>query len=142
MNASLPARFANISINFNNTGQEWWRAFDNISTTAWNANPAHMPTYLYLTFDDEYLLTSLQLTVIGDTTHDPKFLDFFLDENVTALADIFSFPVAPSYWYTFPIQFFNYTYDPIVAKQIVINITRWTSYQVWLCELGLFGIPY
>jgi hypothetical protein len=122
---------------------EWWVAFDNDASTCWNSGPIIVPDYLFVTFDDEYLVTSVQVSAYGDITHDPKIIEFYLDENATYLAANFSFPEAPSYYDTFAPNSFNDSGKPLVAKEILINVAeRWSINQVWLAEITFFGIPY
>jgi len=100
---------------------------------------------MFVTFDDEYSLTSIQLSVYGDITHDPKLIEFYSDENATRFLTNISYPTEPngSYWYTMPATFLNNLERPFVAKYILIDVAeRWSIYQVWLSELTFFGIPY
>jgi hypothetical protein len=142
-NGTIPAKFLSLNLLLNYSGMEWWRAFDNDTSTGWNSGAIAVPDYLFVTFDDEYLLTSVQVTAYGDITHDPEIIEFYLDENATYLAANFSFPKAPGYYYTFAPNYFNDSSTQIVAKEILINVAeRWSIYQVWLIELIFFGIPY
>ena len=142
MNATIPAKFQSLNIDLYWSGYEWWKAFNNQSGDFWNAGTSYVPNYLKIIFNDTYLLTSFQLTLYGDTTHDAKYVDYYYDENATCLAERFNFSVPPSYWYTFPTRAFNYLEKPIVRKEILLNFTRGSVYQLWLPELTLFGIPY
>ncbi len=77
-----------------------WHAFDNNVGSLWNSGPSNVADYMFVTFDDEYLLTSIQLSVYGDIIHDPKLIEFYSDENATCFLTNISYPTAPngSYW--------------------------------------------
>ncbi len=143
-NGIIPAKFLNLNLLLNYSGMEWWRAFDNNVGSLWNSCPPNVADYMFVTFDDEYLLTSIQLSVYGDITHDPKLIEFYSDENATCFLTNISYPTESngSYWYTMPATFLNNLERPIVAKYILIDVAeRWSIYQVWLSELTFFGIP-
>ena len=88
INGTLPGNFSKLVITLNAGGYEWWRAFDNNINTFWNALSNTVLDYMLITFDDEYLLNSLQLTVYCDVTHDPKIIDVYLDEEVTCMESV------------------------------------------------------
>ena len=143
INGTLPGNFSNLDITLNHTGYEWWKAFDNNIYTFWNAYSTTVHDYLLVTFDDEYLLSSLQLTVLGDMWHDPKTIDVYLDENAIYLGQSFSFPLINNYSYlTFETSSFNSISKPLVTKQVMLVIDRWSGNQVWLFELTFFGALY
>ncbi len=142
INASIPAIFIYYNISLYWLPWPWSNAFDNQTSTSWNSGASFVTDYIYITLNDEYLLTSFQLTSYGDTGHDTQFIEYYLDENATCLAGNFTFPVPSSLRYTFSPTSFNYTQEPIIAKQILIGFIRWSIYQLWLPELALYGIPY
>ncbi len=144
INASIPAIFIYYNISLYHSPWPWWNAFDNQTSTSWNSGAAFVTDYIYITLNDEYLLTSFQMTPYGDVTHDAKIVEYYLDENATCLAGNFTFPQVPSNHssFVFPMTPFNYTQQPIIAKQILIGFIRWSIYQLWLPELALYGIPY
>lgn len=142
INGTIPDKFSSYGLAADWSGTEWWRAFDNQTGDFWNSAASFVPDYLYITLDDTYLLTSFQLTVIGDITHDPQLVEFYLDENAICLAGNFTFPQAPSSWYTFTPTSLISLDKPIVAKQILLSFIRFSVYQLWLPGFTLFGIPY
>jgi hypothetical protein len=76
INASVPISFPNSS-KINQTGTQWYRAFDNNITTFWAAGYGTVINYLLVTFDNEYLLSSLQLTILGNGATDPQTIYIF-----------------------------------------------------------------
>lgn len=142
-NATIPARFLYLNIELYLHLYEWWLAFDNGLWTIWNAGSSFGPNYMYITLNDEYLLTAMQLTVYGDVTHDPKVIELYADENATCLAANFSYPQSTTGAKIFPPDSFANLTRPFVARRILINIAqRWSTWQTWLGDLRFYGIPY
>ena len=142
INASIPAIFSIYGRLVNKSFGEWFRAFDNNTFTLWNSGGAAGPVYMNLFLDDQYLLTSFQLTTYSNSSRDPRAIEYYLDENGTCLAENISIPAAPSSYYTFSPFSFIYPQRPFVAKQILLNFLRFGNIDVWIPELMLFGIPY
>ncbi|CAF3920909.1 unnamed protein product [Adineta steineri] len=143
MTGTLPSKFSYVDMSFNSTGEEWWRGFDSDITTKWNRYGGfNVLDYILVTFNDTYLLNSLQLTVGGDATHDPKTIGIYIDENGTCLAQSFSFPAISNGSFTFSVSIFNTTMKPLATKQVLISIERWSIFQTWLYELTFFGGLY
>lgn len=143
-NATMPDRFKDLNITLYWASYEWWLAFDNNQWTMWNAGISdNLPNYMYVTLDQTYLLTAMQLTAYGDITHDPKVIELYADENATCLVASFSYPQPPAGAMTFPADSFANLIRPIVAHRLLINIAqRWSMWQVWLGDLRFYGIPY
>ena len=141
---TVPAQFSNLSIELNTTGDEWWRAFDNDIYTIWNPQSYLVPDYLWITFDDKYLLNSFQLTIYGDAWHDPKTIYMYLDENATYLGQSFSYPAIDNgtYYLTLSPSLFNITNNPLATNQLLLVIDPWETNQVWGCEFTFFGGLY
>ena len=89
-NGAVPAKFINSSA-INVTGYEWWRAFDGNLSDYWTAYVPNTINYLLVTFNDEYLLASLQLTIMGHVLEDPQTIGVYLDENATCMGQSFGF---------------------------------------------------
>ncbi|UJR12655.1 hypothetical protein I4U23_016829 [Adineta vaga] len=143
IDAILPAKFSNFDMSFNSSGEEWWRAFDNSIYTYWNRyGNDHVLDYVFFTFNDTYLLDSLQLTVVGDVTHDPKIIDVYIDENGTCFGQSFSFPQATSNFYTFPSSNFNTSVKPLATNHVLLVIERWSMFQTYIAELTFSGGLY
>ncbi|CAF0782762.1 unnamed protein product [Adineta steineri] len=143
INGTLPGNFSQLGIQLNVTGGEWFCAFDNNIYTFWNSNSYNVSDYMLITFNDTYLLHSLQLTVFGDGTHDPKAIDVYLDKEATYLVQSFTYPLITNQSYlTFAPSQFNNTIKPLVARELMINFERFTINQVWLFELSFFGSLY
>lgn len=64
MNAVLPVKFQTRNDSLHQPGGEWWTAFDNNLGTYWNSEVNPVPNYMFVTFDDEYLMTLMQLSVV------------------------------------------------------------------------------
>ena len=142
INATIPDRFASFNIEFFYPSYEWWRLFDNRTNTLWNALSTG-PNVMYVTLNDRYLLTSMQVTAYGDMWHDPKVIELYTDENATCLSANFTYPQAPSYYYTYPVNSLTNLARPLIVKRLLINIAqRWSSWQSWLPEIAIYGIPY
>ncbi|CAF1244126.1 unnamed protein product [Adineta ricciae] len=143
MTGTLPAKFSYVDMAFNVSGEEWWRAFDNNIYSFWNRmGGMNVLDYIFLTFNDTYLLDSIQLTVTGDITHDPRTLGMYMDENGTCLGESFWFPKSNSSWYTYPKYYFNKSAKALVTNHLLMSIERWSIYQVCLAELTFFGGLY
>ena len=94
---------------------------------------------MYVTLNDEYLLTSMQLTVYGDMYHDPKVIELYADENGTCLGANFSYAIAPSNYYTYPANSFANLTRPLIVKRLLINLAQmWSVWQVYLPEIKPF----
>ncbi|CAF1123952.1 unnamed protein product [Adineta ricciae] len=141
---TLPAQFSNLGIELNTTGDEWWRAFDNNIYTIWNPHSYLVPAYLWITFDDKYLLSSFQLTIYGDAWHDPKTIYVYLDENAMYLGQLFTYPAINNgtYYLTLSPSLFNITNNPLATNQLLLMINPWETNQVWGCEFTFFGGLY
>jgi hypothetical protein len=139
INATVPSQYSNLNMQTNYPGEEWYRAFDGDFTTLWDAMANPGKNYILFTFDNLYLLRSLQLSVIGDGIHDPKTINLYSDANATHFVQSFSFPHVHNIT-TFAPILFNYTSNPTVTKQILLDITRWSTYQTFITELTLIGI--
>ncbi|CAF0953811.1 unnamed protein product [Adineta steineri] len=143
INGTLPGNFSQLGIQLNSTGYEWFRAFDNNTYSYWNANSYNVSDYLLVTFNDTYLLHSLQLTVYGDGWHDPKAIDVYLDKEATCLGQSFAYPMITNLSYlTFAPNQFNNSIRPLAAKEVMINFERLSLNQIWLFELSFFGGLY
>ena len=144
ISGTLPAQFSNLSINLNATGHEWWRAFDSNIYTLWNPHSYLVPDYLWITFDHQYLLKSFQLTIYGDSWHDPKTIYMYFDKNATYLGQIFSYPAINNgtHYLTFSPSLFNMTIKPWATNQLLLMINPWGPNQVWGCEFTFFGGLY
>ena len=142
-NATIPERFVSLNISLYLEYYQWWLAFDHSQWTIWNAGFGYGPNYMYVTLDDEYLLTAMQLTAYGDITHDPKVIELYADENAMCLTANFSYPQAPSGAMTFPPDSLTNLTRPFVARRVLINIAqRWSGWQSWLGDITFYGIPY
>ncbi|UJR16845.1 hypothetical protein I4U23_003744 [Adineta vaga] len=143
MTGTLPAKFSYVDMSFNTSGIEWWRAFDNDIYTYWNRLGSYnVLDYIFITFNDTYLLNSIQLTVYGDGDHDPQTLAMYMDENGTCLAQSFWFPRSNSSFYTYPLYYFNTSYKPLATNHLLMSIERWSTFQAWFLELTFFGGLY
>ncbi|CAF1154031.1 unnamed protein product [Adineta ricciae] len=142
ISGTLPSKFSYVDESFNASGVEWWRAFDGNIYTYWNRLGSYQVLdYIFITFNDSYLLNSLQLTVYGDGAHDPKIINIYLDENGTCLAQSFWFPQTNNFT-TFPLNYFNTSVKPLATKHALLSIERWSVYQAYLFELTFFGGLY
>ncbi|CAF1158902.1 unnamed protein product [Adineta ricciae] len=142
MTGTLPSVFSYVDESLNTSGVEWWRGFDGDIYTYWNRLGSYnVLDYLFLTFNDTYLLNSLQLTVYGDQTHDPKTISVYTDENGTCFGQAFSFSNVSSFT-TFPVKTFNTNTRPIATNHVLISIERWSTFQTYLFELTFFGGLY
>jgi hypothetical protein len=143
INGTIPNKFLNLNIAITVNGYEWWRAFDGNIYTFWNAQIHYVTNYLLITFNDVYLMNSLQLTIYGDYYHDPKTIDIYLDENAMCLSQTFSFPYyTDGSFPTYPVSLFDTTSRWVVTNQLLLGIDRWSTNQVWLFELSFFGALY
>ena len=142
IDGSVPSKFANLGIQLYKSGSEWSKGFDSSTSTIWNAVQGGVPNYLFITFDDNYLLRSMELAVRGDGVHDPKIIELYSDQNAECLMARFSYEKKTSA-YTFPTDSLSNLNKSIVAKYLLINIAqRWTTWQTWLARLRFYGIPY
>jgi hypothetical protein len=123
INGTVPINFLNSS-KINSTNLQWYRAFDNNIATDWGAGIVNVINYLFITFDNEYLLSSLQLTIIGSGTFDPQTIYIYLDTNATCLGQSFWFPQITNSTFTFAPSQFNTSSRPLVAKQVLLGFTR------------------
>jgi hypothetical protein len=137
---TLPSKFSYVDMSFNATGVEWWRAFDNKTNTFWNRLGSYnVLDYIFVTFDDTYLLNSIKLTVGGDGMHDPQTLAVYTDENGTCFEQSFWFPQITNGSFTFAPRSFNTSARPLATKHALISIERWSIYNTWLFELTFYG---
>jgi hypothetical protein len=142
INGSVPANFPNSS-KTNIVGFEWFRAFDGNITTYWVSGRPIVVNYLLVTFDTEYLLSSLQLSIRGIGTVDPQTIYVYLDANATCLGQSFWFPQIINSTFTFAPSQFNTISRPVVAKQLLLGFTRWNmAVSLALSELRFFGFLY
>jgi hypothetical protein len=142
INGAVPINFPNSS-KINLTTLEWFRAFDNNITTYWGSGRANVINYLLVTFDNEYLLSYLQLTTRGTGLTDPQTISVYLDANAICLSQSFWFPNMTGSIFTFSPSPFNITSKPIAAKQVLLGFTRWNmAYSLTLSELRFFGFLY
>jgi hypothetical protein len=142
INGAVPSNFPNSS-KINTTGFEWFRAFDNNITTYWGAGYGTVINYLLVAFNNEYLLSSLQLSIRGIGTLDPQTIYVYLDANATCLGQSFWFPKITNSTFTFAPSQFNTSSRPVVAKQVLLGFTRWNMVgAVSLPELRFFGFLY
>jgi hypothetical protein len=142
INGAVPINFPNSS-KINLTGAQWYRAFDNNITTYWAAGYGTVINYLLVTFDNEYLLSSLQLTILGNGATDPQTIYIYLDPNATCLGQSFWFPKITNSTFTFAPSPFNTTSKPVAAKQVLLGFTRWNMLpSVGVIELRFFGFLY
>lgn len=142
INATIPDIFQNIDIELFYPGSEWWCLFDNRTHTVWNAMGVG-PNAMYVTLNDEYLLTSMRVTAYGDMWHDPKVIELYVDEDATCLSANFTYPQPPSYYYAHAVNSLITLPRPLIVRRLLINIAqRLSMWQAWLPEIALYGIPY
>lgn len=142
INGTIPAKYSDLGIILNGTSCEWLRVVDGLSNTFWDAKAWTVTNYILFTFNNLYLLTSLQVAVRGDWWHDPQTINVFSDENGTCFIQSFSTPVANSSYYTFQPTPFNYINNPVATKQVLLAIDRYSMYQVFLAEVTFVGALY
>jgi hypothetical protein len=124
INGTAPINFPNSS-KINVTSHEWFRAFDNNISTSWTTGTGYGINYLLVTFDNEYLLSSLQVSITGNGLNDPQTIYVYLDANATCLGQSFWFPnITGSSHPTLTPSPFNSTRKPVVAKQALLAFTR------------------
>jgi hypothetical protein len=144
INGTLPDKFSNMGGGgLYSSGYEWWKAFNGNIYSFWNPNSFNVTDYLLVTFNDEYLLSSMQLTVYSDGWHDPKTINVWRDENATCMGQSFLFAKITNISHlTFAPSQFDIVNNPLVTKQILLDIDPYGTNQVWLYELAFFGALY
>lgn len=142
INATVPAKFSNLGIIINQTGQEWWRAFNGNRSDYWNGVGVNCTNYLFIAFDDDYLLSSLLLMKSSILPHAPITINIYLDANASNFLQYFFFTPAVGVAQNFT-RFFNQTLKSLPINQVLLGIVPDNpGYSLYLYELTFFGFRY